>query len=464
MDLKVTDTPRVVALSIVAAWLLFGLMFASFQLKRTASVQAAADSIALPAASACSPLPPPAGNVIAVDPSQARDLDDIVRNAVTGDTILLADGTYTLQGDYLWFDTPGVTLRSASGNREAVILDGNYQTTEIVVVVASNVTIADLTIQRAIYHPIHVTAGSSSHTVNTHIYNVHVIDPGQQAIKINQNVAKTHFPDNGTVACSHIELTDTGRPQIWLINGSCYTGGIDGHRAWGWVIRDNLIEGFWCDQGLSEHAIHFWTGSRDTLVERNVLLDNARGVGFGLGQSGDWRTYAGNLCSGATNVGHYDGIIRNNFVFQGRAALQSSQFGFECGICLEQACGVKVLHNTVVSTAPPFSSIEWRFSNTLADIINNLVSHNLRERNDATATLAGNLSGAPLSMFVDGSGGDLHLVAGASSAIDQGLVIAAGMPNEDIDGASRDAAPDIGADEYPANFPYGTYLPLLLKP
>jgi hypothetical protein len=38
------------------------------------------------------------------------------------------------------------------------------------------------------------------------------------------------------------------------------------------------------------------------------------------------------------------------------------------------------------------------------------------------------------------------------------------MSSDDIDGALRDAAPDIGADEYPANFSYGTYLPLVLKP
>lgn len=82
------------------------------------------------------------------------------------------------------------------------------------------VTIADLTLKRAMFHPIHVTAGSSTNTENTLIYNVHVIDAGQQAIKINQNVAKTHFPDNGTVACSHIALTDSGRPQVWTINGS----------------------------------------------------------------------------------------------------------------------------------------------------------------------------------------------------------------------------------------------------
>jgi hypothetical protein len=64
-------------------------------------------------------------------------LDDIVAEAITGDTISVADVTYELNGDYLWFGLPGVTLRSASGDREAMVIDGGYQTTEIVVVVAS---------------------------------------------------------------------------------------------------------------------------------------------------------------------------------------------------------------------------------------------------------------------------------------------------------------------------------------
>ncbi|MCD6400417.1 MAG: hypothetical protein J7L73_00680, partial [Anaerolineales bacterium] len=118
-------------------------------------------------------------------------------------------------------------------------------------------------------------------------YNVHIIDPGEQAIKINP-VDNEHFPDYGTVACSHIELTDSGRTHI---RNNCYTGGIDAHRARGWVVRDNLIEGFWCASGLSEHAVHFWKGSRGTLVERNDLDNNARGIGFGLIESGEGRTY-----------------------------------------------------------------------------------------------------------------------------------------------------------------------------
>lgn len=397
----------------------------------------------------CPPLAPSPGPTTVV--STVNELVEAVNSASPGEAILVADGTYALAGAYLRIDVPGVTLRSQSGDREAVVLDGGYQTTEIVQVVASNVTIADLTLTRAYYHPIHVTAGDSTDTTGTTIYNVHVSDPGQQAIKINQNGTYTHYADDGLIACSHIQLTDAGRPMIWEVNGSCYTGGVDGHQAWGWVLRDNLIEGFWCEDGLSEHGIHFWTGSRDTLVERNELRENARGIGLGLGSSGgNWRTYGDLPCPGVESAGHYGGMVRNNMVFAGRAELLASQSGFDCGICLEQACSATVAQNTVVSTQAPFSSIEWRFGDTSVDLSNNLVSHNLRERDGASATLAGNLETAPLSLFLDPVAGDLHLKDSASQAIDQGVDLAVGVADDDFDGDPRPIGGDrdIGADEF----------------
>ena len=391
----------------------------------------------------CDPLPPPSGNIVNVD--TVDQLVEAINKANSGDTILLADGSYNLSGAYLWIDTPNLTLRSKSGNTEAVILDGNYATTEIVTIAASNVTIADLTLKRAYTHPIHVIPSFSGDNVNARIYNVHIIDPGQQAIKINQN--GDYFADYGEIACSRIELTDAGRTKVGELNGSCYTGGIDAHQARDWVIKDNVIEGFWCADGLSEHAIHLWRGSRDNIVERNLLVDNARGIGFGLTASGSGRTYSDNPCPDAGYVGHYGGIIRNNFIHQNRQELHESQDGFDCGICLAQACDTKVFHNTVVSAAAPFSSIEWRFSNTDATITNNLVSHNLRERDGASASLTTNLDYQPVSLFVDGAGGNLHLAENANVAIDKGSPIGENLCNDDIDGDLRDITPDIGADE-----------------
>ena len=399
---------------------------------------------------ACPELGPPTGTVVTVRTAAA--ISNAANNAIQGTTILIADGTYNLgqNGYYIWIDTPNVTLRSESGNRETVILDDNYSGSEIITVAASNVTIADLTLMRAGTHPIHVVSTGSGDTLNTLIYNVHIIDPGQQAIKINPHAAANYFPDNGVVACSTIELTDAGRAKVLEINGSCYTGGVDGHQSRGWVIRDNIIKGFWCQQGLSEHGVQFWTGSRDTLVERNRLIDNARGIGFGLIENGIGRTYSDDPCPGAIGyVEHYDGIIRNNFIFASRAELFASGSGADSGITLYQACGALTLHNTVAFTSSPFAAIEWRFANTDVDLINNLVTHDLMDRG-GLADLSGNLSQQPLSVFVDGPNGDLHLDQGAGVAIDQGVSVTPGICDDDFDGQKRPmgSARDIGADEY----------------
>lgn len=388
-----------------------------------------------------------------------NELITAVNQAQAGTTILIADGYYNLDGVYLRIDKPGVTLRSESGNREAVILDGNYLTTEIIQIVASQVTVADLTLREAYYHPIHVMSSEAGDTRNTLLYNLHIIDPGEQAIKINPAFEGV-YTDDGIVACSHIELTSAGRSQI---RNNCYTGGVDAHQSRNWVVRDNRIEGFWCAEGLSEHAVHFWRGSRDTLVERNVLRNNARGVGLGLVTSGSGRTYSDYPCpaAGGAYVDHYGGVVRNNFISAHESGLFNSEYGFDSGISLWQACGARVLHNTVVSTQPPFSSIEWRFSLTDADIINNLVTHQLRDRG-GTARLSGNLQYQPLSLFFDGPDGDLHLKPSAEVAINQ--VTAPYDVTDDIDALPRPQCrrSDIGADELKTG-PLPFLWPLLLN-
>ena len=403
---------------------------------------------ASPGDSLCTPLPAPTGRTVTVNSVDA--LVSAVDNAVTGDTILIADGVYALNGRYLRIDTPSVTIRALSGNREAVVLDGNYQTTEIFQIAASNVTITELTLREARYHPIHVITDGSNHTLNTLIYSVHIIDPGQQAIKVNPATAG-YYIDNGTIACSHIELTPTGRGQVWDINGSCYTGGIDMHQSRGWTIRDNLIEGFWCSAGLSEHAIHMWRGCRDTVIERNQLDDNARGVGLGMATSGTGRTYPDNPCPTANGyVDDFGGIVRNNFISANDPGLLASLNGFDNGISFWNACNAQALHNTIYTANPAatFSAIEWRYSNTRATITNNLANDTLRQRDGAVAVVNGNIENASAQWFVNPAVGDLHLLDTASAAIDK--VTAPGAVPTDFDHEARPigAASDIGADEY----------------
>lgn len=402
-----------------------------------------------PSSPACDPLPPPSGNVIELGPSD--DVPGAVAAAPAGSTIVLADGTYELGGQAIWINAEGVTLRSQSGDASAVVLDGGYDTPSgglVNVGSVSGVTIAELTIQRPRYHCIHVTASDAAAN-DTRIYGVRAIDPGEQAIKIN-HASQGFYADFGEVACSTIELTPAGREQVMSYSSSgssCYTGGVDAHGAEGWVVRDNFIRGFWCSNGdLSEHGIHFWTGSRDTLVERNVLVDNARGIGFGLTDGG--RTYGDDPCPGVSDASHYGGVIRNNFIAATDDGLFASPNGMDGGIALAYACDATVAHNTVASDDAPFASIEWRFGKTDVHLVNNLVTHNLMERDGATATAEGNLENAPASDVVDLASGDLHLTPSAT-AQGAGAPAGAALAETDIDGDMRASAPDVGADESP---------------
>jgi hypothetical protein len=389
----------------------------------------------------CGPLAPATGVVVTVTPEQVRELQSILDAARSGDTVQLTDGVYALP-QTLALRVPGVTLRSQSGNRLGVVLDGRYATGDVILVQRSGVTIADLTLTRSYWHLVHVVPDGGTLTGTT-IHNVRGIDGSEQFVKVNP--AGELYADHGVVRCSSFEMTDDGRAAV---RNNCYTGGIDIHQALGWQIVDNAFSGFWCASGLSEHAIHLWMGSRDTVIERNVVVNSARGIGLGLTDSVPGRVYADEPCTGAPNVGNYGGTIANNFVVANDPRLFASGAGFDTGIGIEQSCSTSILHNTVVSTAAPrSSSIEWRFAQTTALVANNLVTHGLLRRDNANATLAGNVTDAPLSLFADVPGGNVHLRPDATLAIDKGVVLPTPLLS-DIDREARGVAADVGADEY----------------
>jgi hypothetical protein len=402
------------------------------------------------AAEGCAPLPMSDGMQIEVTPDMADELPGIVRDAPPGAVILLAAGTYrmTRSGDVerrIRIVEEGVMLRGATGEPSDVVIDGEYETEEMISISASDVVVADLTVTRAVHHPIHVTGGPDADVTGVVLHHLRLIDGGEQFVKINTSGATPNtYADDGIVACSYFELTDSGRPMVVPDPGGCYTGGIDGHQARSWHVTQNTFVGIHCENGsIAEHAVHFWTASRDTLVERNTIVDCARGIGFGLGDGGGNdpdRAYADDPYPGIGYVGHYDGIIRNNVI-----AISPGFEFFDTGIELEQARGARVLHNTVIHPDTAFASISHRFENTQVTLENNLV-WNIRARDGATASGDSNLEAAPDELFVDVAGHDLHLVAGATAAIDQGVPLP--DVDDDIDGEPRDLnAPDLGADE-----------------
>src|SRR5215510_3060346 len=84
-----------------------------------------------------------------------------IEGALSGDEVLLADGTYDL-GQYAVQITVPITVRGASGNRDAVVIRGpGYGTpAEGLMIHAANVTVADLTITGMRFHAISIKGES----------------------------------------------------------------------------------------------------------------------------------------------------------------------------------------------------------------------------------------------------------------------------------------------------------------
>jgi hypothetical protein len=394
----------------------------------------------------CGALPAPTGPVIDVTPAQAGQLGTIVRNAAAGTTIRFADGTYPVTGDFtksLLADSPGLTLRGASGDPTKVVIDGQYAIGALVYVQADDVTLTDLTLRRATDHLVHsYPAAGTTDVERPRLHRLRLVDAGEQFVKVNPNGARTAYVDTGTISCSEHTMTATGRANIERSFG-CYTGGIDVHGGRDWVVRSNTFEGIYCEDGeIAEHAIHFWNGARGTLVENNLIRNTSRGIGFGLLESGVTRSYPDNPYPGLY-VGHFGGTIRGNVI-------ANSIDQYDTGIELAQSRGTTVVHNTVIETgagATSYSSIDRRFANTTVELRNNLVRR-LTTRNGAGGIESDNVENVPAAWFVDAAAGDAHLTATAANAIDDGFVLPVEVAGTDLDGLRFDAGPpDIGADE-----------------
>jgi Right handed beta helix region len=280
-------------------------------------------------------------------------------------------GRYRL-GRPLVLDRPGVTLRAASGR---VVIDGGYDAGELIQVAASRVTLTDLTLTRAQDHLVHAVPPPGQKPLSRlRLHRLRLVDSGEQFVKVNSNAARTATIDRGSVTCSRFAMTAAGRGRIERAFG-CYTGGIDAHLARGWRVRRNSFRGIYCEDGeVAEHAIHFWSGSSGTVVERNTIRDCSRGIGFGLG-------------AGAS-TGHRGGRIARNVI---RANVPQ----YDTGIGLEHAAGARVVRNRVVETARApraFASIDLRFPGTSALVSGNRVKR-IVVRDGARARLRGNRTG-----------------------------------------------------------------------
>jgi len=353
--------------------------------------------------------------------SSVSALVSAIENANDGSkkTILVEDGTYTL-GNMLWVSADGVTVRSRSGNREAVILQGDGMTgsvSHIFNVAGDDFTVRDLTLRRVANHAIQLQVDVDGLTVD----NAHFLDTGEQMLKVAYDAGNmSASSDGGLVENSLFEYSAGHGPQY-------YIGGVDAHNAKNWIVRDNVFKNIKSpSDDIAEFAIHFWSESANTIVERNTIMNCDRGIGFGLGDRG-----------------HVGGIIRNNMIYH-----DSSEDFSDVAIGLEDARNSQVYNNTIFMVNSYPNAIEYRFGSTTGvQIYNNLTNRAIIARDGASGTVANNITSAQVDWFVSPSSGNLHLSSSVYSVVDQGRNVS-GLTN-DFDGESRPKGGgiDIGADE-----------------
>jgi hypothetical protein len=381
-------------------------------------------------AALCPALDPPAGSTISV--STEAELRSLAYNASAGTTILIAPGTYHM-GSYVHIVNSGISLRGASGHRDDVILDfggmvgGHFG----ILVDADDVTIADLTIRNANDHGVSVQGRD-----RPVLYNLHIADIGDQLVKVNPPTDGSNGSEDGLLACSRLEYT-TAAPDE-------YTNGISAHAAHRWVVRDNQWYRIRTPGNAPVPTILFWSGSSDTVVERNLLVDCYQGIAFGNASHG-----------GGDHIG---GIVRNNMIY--------ASMPHDVVVEMVHATGWLVAHNTALLLDPAAGltwGLEARFADTTGTFANNLTNMDIWiDRDGARATATGNIAHAQSDWFLDPPNANLHLTSGATAAIDT----AAALPEvtDDFDGEARPvgAAPDVGADEFRPTTPR-LYLPLILS-
>ncbi|MBI4232640.1 S-layer homology domain-containing protein [Candidatus Peregrinibacteria bacterium] len=310
----------------------------------------------------CAPLTNTIGTVINV--TNVNELKDAIAQANSSDntTILLADGTYTLDNG-LWVDGDNIIIRSQSGNRDAVKIKGqgmNGGVPNVFWLAGDNITVADMTVGEVANHAIQVHGELDAD--NALLHNLHIIDTMEQLVKVSYDANQMQLSsDNGVLECSTLEYTAGIGPQY-------YIGGIDAHNAKNWLVKNNTFKNISSpEEDWAEHAVHFWSTSQDTRVENNTIINCDRGIGFGLGDRG-----------------HIGGMILNNTI------INNNERG-DVGIGLENASGVLVEGNTITLNHDYPNAIEYRFAGSKnITIKNNVTNKAIVSRDGGSAELINN--------------------------------------------------------------------------
>jgi len=398
-----------------------------------------------PRLAACALLAAAAGasaSAIVVPVSTAAALRTAIDNAQPGHVITLAAGTYVISQNLLC-DTAGtpdlaIVVRAAtpgtaliqSSSVEGFKVSAPYWTFEGLVVEG---TCAD---DNDCEHAFHIF-GDAEWTV----LRRNVLRDFNAQVKSNGNGMPFVFPDDVLVEGNELYDTharDTGNPVTKL-------DVVGGRR---WVVRGNSIHDYekLGGDGIS-YAAFLKGNSRQGTFERNLVRchtpaspfsGGARvGLSFGGGGSGP-----PSICEdGTCTPEHQNGVMRNNVVLGCN----------DVGIYLNAAAASGIYANTLYDT----TGIDVRFVASVADLRDNVLSGQIRNRDGGTSTEGSNLENVSLSewdaWFLTPQSADFTLTGGAT-IVDQGEPVVA-VADDYCGALRRTGAPDLGALEYSTPVP-----------
>ncbi|MDQ1327416.1 MAG: hypothetical protein QG641_696 [Candidatus Poribacteria bacterium] len=375
-------------------------------------------------------LPPPDGEVIRV--TSIDQLFDAVERVKPGGTILIADGHYMMPR-YLEIHTDNVTMRSESGLREKVILDGaESQHGELVGVRrCSGVTFADLTIQNIKHNGFKINSDSNVQKVTIYNCVIHNIwERGVKGVKVPEENREQTRPKGCRVQyCLFYndrpkEYSDDPADNPNTFDGN-YIGGIDTMFAKDWLISDNVFIGIQGRTHTARGAIFIWHDSQDCIIERNIIIDCDTGIALGNSHKPE------DIAIHCTGL-----IVRNNFVTRTP----------ENGIVADYTKNCKILHNTIHHPNNQLKRlIRLVHDNDGLVVANNLLSGPpMRIETDSKVEIIDNYTKDMTASFVNPENGNLHLKGETTE-----LRVAKHLSEVlyDVDNQSRSSPTDFGADE-----------------
>lgn len=281
----------------------------------------------------CNPLPaPPVTQAITITPAQGvAGIQNAINSATGPKTIYLASGTYSVNTTYINVTKPNITIRSVTGNQNDVIIKGTGMqslgtTYHGIAILNRKCTLADLTIRDIDCHPVAIDFWYQPGNIDSLLlHNLHIIDGGQQLVKMSYSGLSTQAGDNGIIECCTIEYSTS------LPGNQSYTNGIDLHYAHNWIIRDNTIRNIKHGPSTTTDAgaaILFFKQGANPIIERNKIINCDEGISLG--------NWADN-----PNVSCYAGIVRNNIV---RGHTNS-----RCGLLAVLCQSATIINNSVYS-------------------------------------------------------------------------------------------------------------------